>query len=334
MSLSMQSDSAVVSITRRPRSIASRCVSAGRNVASGSVLRVAVVDALDAVLAHQDRLRPDLERAQRGGGVGREERVAGAGGEDHDAALLEVADRAAADVRLRDLARPRSRTARASRRRHARARPGARARSAASRACRRSRRSRGPCPRRRRPCRGRCSRRRRRSRPRRRSRGRRRSRARSRRPSRRSMPYSRSPISASPESLSRTRRKARRADRRSPRGSVFGSASSGEREALELEHLGAFVGERLRRPSSCRRGSTAARCSTCAAKKCLFSMPSTIFSRACSGFDWHLVRVRVDLALGRRRRPREPPRARSTAAATRRCASRASARAPASPPRT
>ena len=43
----MQSESAVVSITRRPRSIASRCVSAGRNVAFGSVRRVAVVDALD-----------------------------------------------------------------------------------------------------------------------------------------------------------------------------------------------------------------------------------------------------------------------------------------------
>ena len=35
-SFSMQSESAVVSITRSPRSIASRCVSAGRNVAFGS----------------------------------------------------------------------------------------------------------------------------------------------------------------------------------------------------------------------------------------------------------------------------------------------------------
>ena len=34
----MQSESAVVSITRRPRSIASRCVSAGRKVAFGSSL--------------------------------------------------------------------------------------------------------------------------------------------------------------------------------------------------------------------------------------------------------------------------------------------------------
>ena len=100
----MQSESAVVSITLRPRSSASRCVSSGRKLASGFSSRVAVVDAVDAVLAHEDRLRADLERAQRRGGVGREERVAGAAREDDDAALLEVADRAAADVRLRHLA--------------------------------------------------------------------------------------------------------------------------------------------------------------------------------------------------------------------------------------
>ena len=80
----MQSESAVVSITLRPRSIASRCVSSGRKRRVGIGARVAVVDALDAVLAHQDRLGADLERAQRGGRVGREERVAGAGGEDDD----------------------------------------------------------------------------------------------------------------------------------------------------------------------------------------------------------------------------------------------------------
>ncbi len=101
--LSMHSESAVVSMTLRPRSIASRCVSSGRNCASGSRARVAVVDALDAVLRHQDRLGADLERAQRRGRVGGEERVAGAGREDDDPALLEVADRAAADVRLGDL---------------------------------------------------------------------------------------------------------------------------------------------------------------------------------------------------------------------------------------
>ena len=96
----MQSDSAVVSITFSPRSIASRCVIRGRNSASELLPRVAVVHALDAVLRHQDRVGAHLERAQRGGGVGREERVAGAGREDHDAALLEVAHRAAPDVRL------------------------------------------------------------------------------------------------------------------------------------------------------------------------------------------------------------------------------------------
>ena len=99
----MQSESAVVSITLRPRSIACRCVSSGRSSASGSTPRVAVVDALDSVLRHQDRLGVDLERTQRRGRVGGEERVPRAGGEDHDAALLQVADRAPADVRLRDL---------------------------------------------------------------------------------------------------------------------------------------------------------------------------------------------------------------------------------------
>ena len=72
-----------------------RCVGVGA--------RVAVVDTLRGVLAHQDRLRPDLERPQRRGRVGREERIAGAGGEDHDPALFEVAHRAASNVRLRDL---------------------------------------------------------------------------------------------------------------------------------------------------------------------------------------------------------------------------------------
>ena len=101
----MQSDSAVESITASRCSIASRWVISGMNSASGFVARVGVVDALHPVLGHQDRLGVDLERAQRGGGVGREERVAGAGGEDHDPALLEVAHRAAADVGLGDLAR-------------------------------------------------------------------------------------------------------------------------------------------------------------------------------------------------------------------------------------
>src|SRR3984893_10419575 len=48
----------------------------------GIFARVAVVDAAHAVLRHQDGVRADLEGSQRGGGIGGEERVAGAGGED------------------------------------------------------------------------------------------------------------------------------------------------------------------------------------------------------------------------------------------------------------
>src|SRR3954466_6478582 len=70
----------------------------------GVLARVGGEHALHAVLGHEDRLGVDLAGAQRGGGVGREERVAGAGREDHDAPLLEVAHRAAADVGLGDLA--------------------------------------------------------------------------------------------------------------------------------------------------------------------------------------------------------------------------------------
>jgi hypothetical protein len=65
--------------------------------------RVAVQDAFDGVLGHQDPLGADLQRAQRGSRVGREERVARAGREDDDASLLEVPDRPAADIRLGDL---------------------------------------------------------------------------------------------------------------------------------------------------------------------------------------------------------------------------------------
>ena len=46
----------------------------------------------------------DLVGAQRRGAVGGEERIAGAGGEDHHAALLEVADGAPPDERLGHLA--------------------------------------------------------------------------------------------------------------------------------------------------------------------------------------------------------------------------------------
>jgi len=48
----------------------------------------------------QQQVRADLDRAQRGARVGGEEGIARAGGEDGDAALLQVADGAAADVVL------------------------------------------------------------------------------------------------------------------------------------------------------------------------------------------------------------------------------------------
>src|SRR5918999_5851357 len=57
----------------------------------GIELGIRVVHAVDAG-GLQDRLRVDLERAKRGGGVGREVGVAGTPGEDHDATFLEVAD--------------------------------------------------------------------------------------------------------------------------------------------------------------------------------------------------------------------------------------------------
>ena len=63
-------------------------------------VRIAVVDALDVVLRHQDRLRADLQRAQGGGGVGGEERIARAGREDDYAPLLEMADCASANFAL------------------------------------------------------------------------------------------------------------------------------------------------------------------------------------------------------------------------------------------
>ena len=64
--------------------------------------RVRIVDPVDLGRLEQ-HVGADLDRAQGRGGVGREVRVAGAGDEDDDPALLEVAHRAAADVRLGDL---------------------------------------------------------------------------------------------------------------------------------------------------------------------------------------------------------------------------------------
>jgi hypothetical protein len=75
-----------------------RGVAPGLGVAAG----VGVVHAVDPVLGHQHHVGVDLQRAQRGGRVGGEERVAGAAAEDDDAALLEVAQGATADVRFGD----------------------------------------------------------------------------------------------------------------------------------------------------------------------------------------------------------------------------------------
>src|SRR2546428_13811427 len=66
-------------------------------------LRIGRVDPVD-LRSLDDRVGADLDGAQRARGVGCEERVAGAGGEDHNTPLLQVADRTAPDVRLGDRA--------------------------------------------------------------------------------------------------------------------------------------------------------------------------------------------------------------------------------------
>jgi hypothetical protein len=64
---------------------------------------VGVVHAVDTVLRDEEHVRVDLDRTEGGGCVGGHERVAGAGGEDDDAVLLQVADGTPPDVRLGDL---------------------------------------------------------------------------------------------------------------------------------------------------------------------------------------------------------------------------------------
>ena len=268
---------------RSPR----RCVSSGRNSRVRIESRVAVVHALDAVLGHQDRLGADLERAQRGGRVGREERVAGAGREDHDAALLEMPDRAAADVRLGDLGDRRSRTCT----RVCAPRRSSASWSASELSTRREH-SRVVGGRAVHPL------------------GRRGHAAvdvpaadddrdldarrldlddllgDARRSSLGSMPYSRSPISASPESLSRTRRNGLPRPA-CGRGFLLGSTAVIPRARSARTRAPRRPPPRAPGRRSCRvvdpRLLGRARS---AAKKRLLSMPSTIFSRACSGFDW------------------------------------------------
>ncbi|EGJ74446.1 putative uridylate kinase [Streptomyces sp. Tu6071] len=66
----------------------------------GVGLRVRVVDAVHAVLAHQEGFGVDLQGALRGGGVGGEVRHPHACAEDDDAPLLQVPHGAQRDVRL------------------------------------------------------------------------------------------------------------------------------------------------------------------------------------------------------------------------------------------
>ena len=67
------------------------------------LLRVGIVNAIDAVFRHQKNFAISFDRPQGARGVRRHEGVAGARGEDHHAALFEVADGPAADVWLRHL---------------------------------------------------------------------------------------------------------------------------------------------------------------------------------------------------------------------------------------
>jgi hypothetical protein len=64
--------------------------------------RIRIVDPVDLGRLEQD-LGADLDRTKRGRRVGREVRITGARDEDHDATLLQVAHRPAADVRLGNL---------------------------------------------------------------------------------------------------------------------------------------------------------------------------------------------------------------------------------------
>ena len=66
------------------------------------MLGVGIVDAVVLALGHEDRLGTQLEGAQRRRRVGAEVRVAGAGGADDDASLLDVTQGAPPDVRLAD----------------------------------------------------------------------------------------------------------------------------------------------------------------------------------------------------------------------------------------
>ena len=203
-SFSMHRLTAVASRTLSWSRSRSRVVELSVALGVGVRHRVAVVDAVDLGRLEQD-LGVDLDGAQGGRRVGREVRVAGAGHEHRDAALLEVADRAAPDVRLGDLVhRDRGHDPG----RHAGPLEGVLEgqavhdrREHADVVAGRAVHARAPRP----PGRGRCCRRRRRCRPGRRARGPRATWSAMNAQNAGSTPYWRSPSSASPDSLSRIR---------------------------------------------------------------------------------------------------------------------------------
>ena len=71
----------------------------GRRVAVVDLVRIGAVDAVDLGCLEQD-VGADLDGAQRGGGVSGEERVPGSRRENHQPALLQVANSASRDERL------------------------------------------------------------------------------------------------------------------------------------------------------------------------------------------------------------------------------------------
>ena len=73
------------------------------NVASCHFYRIGVVNPID-LCGFQNDFGLDLHGAESGRGVGGKIRVARAGSENHDALLLQMADRAAADVHFGHLA--------------------------------------------------------------------------------------------------------------------------------------------------------------------------------------------------------------------------------------
>ena len=148
-----------------------------------------------------------------------------------------------------------------------------------------------------------------------------------------SVPYSWSPISASPESFRRTRRKAGAAPEggRSASSSCAVTRQSATERALERDDTRSGLAERLTRPSSPSRGSTAARSSDAAGLRrveplCEHALDDLLLRLLRLRLE--LVRVEVDLPLGLDRpRPARPP-ASATRARRTRCASPAGARAP------